>query len=208
VEQPVEDLRFTATARSSPLAARLGNVITACDRLGMVVCSACFTASRAHLQRRGGGKAASPILSTGCSRKKATNVLIEIGQRSRSRGCVAHPIIAAPRCHELIELAQKRSGGKLLVSTSLTASMHRGGDGLRWRNSCCRMAIASTVPTGISSRARHGIPPAGRAMARRQGLTAASDGLQRGRITSNSTSRQPFRCAVEAGASWGYFDTA
>src|SRR5262249_56645518 len=51
--------------------------------------------------------------------KKATNVLLEIGNEVDLEGVWAHPIIASARCHELIELAQKRSQGKLLVSTSL-----------------------------------------------------------------------------------------
>ena len=46
-------------------------------------------------------------------------MLVEIGNEVDLENVWAHPIIAAPRCHELIELAQKRGNGKLLVSTSL-----------------------------------------------------------------------------------------
>jgi hypothetical protein len=46
-------------------------------------------------------------------------VLLEIGNEVDLPNVFAHPIITAARCHELIELAKKRSQGKLLVSTSL-----------------------------------------------------------------------------------------
>ena len=77
----------------------------------------------------------------------ATNVLLEIGNEVDLAGVWAHSIIAAPRCHELIELAQKRSKGKLLVSTSLLTLDAPSPEILATPISCCRTAIAFTART-------------------------------------------------------------
>ncbi len=102
-------------------AARLEKVIAACDRLGMVVILGLFYGKQSGtLTNEAAVKAAVTNTADWLLGVGATNVLIEIGNEV-DLPAFAHDIIAAPRCHELIELAQKRSKGKLLVSASLLA---------------------------------------------------------------------------------------
>jgi len=101
-------------------AGRLDGVIKACNRLGMVVILGLFYGKQSGtLTDEAAVKAAVTNTVDWLLAQNATNVLVEIGNEVDLENVWAHPIIAAPRCHELIELAQKRSSGKLLVSTSL-----------------------------------------------------------------------------------------
>ena len=119
--QPWQICGFTAEGTIKPAwAARLETVIKACDQLGMVVVLGLFYGKQSGtFKDEAAVKAAVTNTVDWLLEKKTTNVLIEIGNEVDLPNVWAHPIIAAERCHELIELAQKRSGGKLLVSTSL-----------------------------------------------------------------------------------------
>ncbi len=105
---------------------RLGAVIDACDRLGMVVILGLFYYKQSQvLADEAGVKAAVTNAVDWLVDRGARNVLLEIGNEVDL--AFHHKIIEAPRCHELVELAQQRSEGKLstpkgrlLVSTSLT----------------------------------------------------------------------------------------
>src|SRR5215471_2639207 len=119
--QPWKICGFTSDGALKPAwAQRLADVIAACDRLGMVVILGLFYGKQSGtLKDEMAVKAAVGNTVDWLIEQDATNVLIEIGNEVDLPNVWAHPIIAAQRCHELIELAQKRSGGKLLVSTSL-----------------------------------------------------------------------------------------
>ena len=194
--QPWKIGGFTADGTIKPAwAARLEKVIKACDGLGMVVILGLFYGKQSGtLKDEAAVKAAVTNTVDWLLEQGATNVLIEIGNEVDLENVFAHPIIAAARCHELIELAQKRGQGKLLVSTSLirldappTAIVAIG------RFPAAARQSASTDPTDhfAAEPARH--PPAGRALARRHGLSRPADRLQRGRPFRVRQARQPFR---------------
>src|SRR5580704_7581194 len=119
--QPWKIGGFTPEGAIKPAwAARLANVIAACDRLGMVVILGLFYGKQSGtLKDEAAVKAAVANTVDWLLARGATNVLIEIGNEVDLENAFAHPIITTARCHELIELAKKRGQGKLLVSTSL-----------------------------------------------------------------------------------------
>ena len=172
-------------------AARLESVIKACDRLGMVVVLGLFYGKQSGtFKDEAAVKAAVTNTVDWLLEKKATNVLIEIGNEVDLENVWAHPIIAAERCHELIELAQKRSGGGLLVSTSLI--------GIEAPPAATLAAADFLLPHGI----------------RLQVAQWRASPAYRGQpIVYNEDDHFEFDkpdnhlvAAVEGGASWGYFD--
>jgi hypothetical protein len=114
--------------------ARLDDVVTACDRLGMVVILGLFYWKQSHvLSDEAAVKNAVTNVVDWLVGRGARNVLLEIGNEVDLP--FAHKIIEAARCHELVELAQQRSEGKLntpkrrlLVSTSLAFPPRFGGN--------------------------------------------------------------------------------
>ena len=114
---------------------RLGQVLRACDRIGMIVILGLFYWKQSHVLaneaavRNAVSNSVDWLIGNG-----ARNVLLEIGNEVDLP--YAHKIIEADRCHQLVELAQQRSAGKLktpagrlLVSTSLVHAP-RFGDNL------------------------------------------------------------------------------
>ncbi len=199
---------FTADGVLKPAwAARLEKVIAACDRLGMVVILGLFYGKQSGtLKDEAAVKAAVTNTVDWLVERAATNVLIEIGNEVDLEGVFAHPIIAAQRCHELIELAGKRSQGQLLVSTSLLA--------------------LGAPPAGILATADFLLPhgnrihgPAGPLQPSPHGIRLqvtnwrAAPGYRGQPIIYNEDDHfefdkpdNHFVAAVESGASWGYFD--
>lgn len=107
--------------------ARLDQVLRATDELGMVVVLGLFygAASR-HLKDEAAVQRAVDNAVDWLVGKKARHVLLEIGNEVDHHPVHHHPIIEAPRCHELIQRAQARSegrletpAGRLLVGASL-----------------------------------------------------------------------------------------
>lgn len=107
-------------------AARLAQVIEATDKLGMVVVLGLFygVASR-HLTDEAAVLRAVDQTVDWLAERGATNVLIEVGNEI-DWPLFHHPIIQAPRVHELMNRIQQRSAGRfktpagrLLVSASL-----------------------------------------------------------------------------------------
>ena len=106
-------------------AGRLDDVITACDRLGMVVILGLFYWQQSRILTDEAAVSNAVVQAVDfLVTRGARNVLLEIGNEVDLP--FAHKNIAAPRCHELITLAQERSTGKLntparrlLVSASL-----------------------------------------------------------------------------------------
>ena len=120
-DQPWHNSAFTAEGALQPACvARLDKGISACDGLGMVVILGLFYGKQSGtLKDEGAVKTAVTNTVDWLIERSATNVLIEIGNEIDLENAFAHPIITTARCHELIELAKKRSQGRLLVSTSL-----------------------------------------------------------------------------------------
>jgi hypothetical protein len=183
---------------------RLDDVITACDRLGMVVILGLFYWKQSHvLADEAAVKAAVANTVDWLIGRGARNVLLEIGNEVDLS--FAHRIIEAPRCHELVELAQQRSegrlntpNGRLLVSTSLTRAP-RFPDSLL---ACCDFLL----PHGNSVHHPDGI--------RLQLLRNRSASSYRGQpIIYNEDDHYDFDkpdnnfiAAIGEGASWGFFD--
>jgi hypothetical protein len=183
---------------------RLDDVITACDTLGMVVILGLFYWKQSHVfsDEEAVKKAVTNIVDWLVERG-ARNVLLEIGNEVDL--AFSQKIIEAARCHELIELAQKRSEGKLntpsgrlLASTSL-AYPPRFGDNL--------MAVCDfLLPHGNSVHHPDGI--------RLQVLRNRTAVAYRGQpVIYNEDDHFDFDqpdnnmvAAISEGASWGYFD--
>jgi hypothetical protein len=194
-------------ALKSAWAARLEKVIAACDRLGMVVILGLFYGKQSGtLKDETAVKAAVANTVDWLLDTAATNVLIEIGNEVDLENVWAHPIIAAARCHELIELAKKRGQGKLLVSTSLIML------------DAPPAAIVATADFLLPHGNRvHG--PAGHFQPSPHGIRLqvarwrAASGYRGQPIVYNEDDHfefdkadNHFVAAVESGASWGFFD--
>ena len=138
--------------------------------------------------------------------QNATNVLIEIGNEVDLENVWAHPIIAAPRCHELIELAQKRGNGKLLVSTSLI--------GIDAPPAATVAAADFLLPHGNRVHGPDGhFQPSPHGIRLQLARWRASPAYRGQPIVYNEDDHfefdkpdNHFVAAVEGGASWGFFD--
>ncbi len=187
--------------------ARLDGVIAACDRLGMVVILGLFYGKQSGtLVDEAAVKAAVTNTVDWLLARNAANVLVEIGNEVDLENVWAHDIIAAPRCHELIALAQKRSGGKLLVSTSLI-----GIDA----PPAATVAIADfLLPHGNRVHGPEGpFQPSPHGIRLQLARWRASPAYRGQPIVYNEDDHFEFGkpdnhlvAAVEDGASWGFFD--
>lgn len=183
---------------------RLNDVVTACDRLGMVVILGLFYWKQSHvLADEAAVRNAVTNTVDWLVARGARNLLLEIGNEVDLP--FAHRIISAERCHELVALAQQRSEGKLntpkrrlLVSTSL-AFTPRFGDDL--------MAVCDfLLPHGNSVHHPDGI--------RLQVMRNRTASSYRGQpIIYNEDDHFDFDkpdnnmiAAIGEGASWGFFD--
>jgi hypothetical protein len=206
--QPWKISGFTPEgALKSAWARRLEQVIAACDRLGMAVILGLFYGKQSGtLTDETAVKAAVVNTVDWLIERAITNVLLEIGNEVDLENAFAHPIITAERCPELIELAQKRAGGKLPVSASLVG--------------------LDAPPAAILGRADFLLPHGNRVYGPDSPLQPSPHGirLQVARWRSAKDYRgQPilyneddhfefdkpdnhFTAAVGTGASWGYFD--
>ncbi len=206
--QPWQICGFTAGGSIKPAwAARLDKVIKACDRLGMVVVVGLFYGKQSGtFQDEAAVKAAVTNTVDWLIEKNAGNVLLEIGNEVDLENVWAHPIIDAKRCHELIELAQKRSGDKILVGTSLVcidappAAIVAASDFLLPHGN------RAHGPDGPMQPAPHGI----RLQLQRWRASPAYRGQP---LVYNEDDHfefdkadNHFVAAVESGASWGFFD--
>ncbi|MFI5002917.1 MAG: hypothetical protein ACHQK9_23775 [Reyranellales bacterium] len=206
--QPWKIGGFTPEGALKPAwAARLAKVIDACDRLGMVVILGLFYGKQSGtLKDEAAVMAAVTDTVDWLLERNATNILLEIGNEVDLENVWAHPIIAAPRCHELIELAQRRGRGRLLVSTNLImleappAAIAASADFL--------LPHGNRVhgPLGHFQPSPHGI--------RLQVKNWRAAPAYRGQpIVYNEDDHfefdkpdNHFVAAVDSGASWGYFD--
>ena len=206
--QPWKIGGFTPEGRLKPAwTTRLAKVIEACDRNGMAVILGLFYGKQSGtLRDEAAVKAAVTNTVDWLVESGATNVLIEIGNEVDLKGVWAHPIIAAARCHELIELAQKRGRGKFLVSTSLIALDAPPAGILAAADFLLPHGNAIHGPDGAMQPSPHGIRLQ---LARWR----AGPGYRGQPIVYNEDDHfefdkpdNHFTAAVESGASWGFFD--
>ena len=206
--QPWQICGFTPEGALKPdWAARLESVIAACDRLGMVVILGLFYGKQSGTFRdEAAVKAAVTSTVNWLVERNAANVLLEIGNEVDLENVWAHPIIAAERCHGLIELARQRSNGKLLVGTSLVTLEAPPAAILAKSDFLLPHGNRVHGPDGPMQPAPHGI----RLQARNWRASPAYRGQP---LVYNEDDHfefdkpdNHFVAAVESGASWGFFD--
>lgn len=206
--QPWRICGFTPEGALKPAwAARLGQVIEACDSYGMVVILGLFYGKQSGtLRDEAAVKAAVTGTVDWLLARGATNVLLEIGNEVDLAGVWAHPIMEASRCHELIGLAQKRSRGNLLVSTSLLTLDPPSPEILATADFLLPHGNRIHGPDGVMQPSPHGI----RLQLERWRAGAGYRGQP---IVYNEDDHFEFEkpdnhfvAAVESGASWGFFD--
>lgn len=206
--QPWSICGFTPEGVLKPAwAARLAKVIEACDRNGMAVILGLFYGKQSGtLHDEASVRGAVTGIVDWLLARGATNVLLEIGNEVDLAGVWAHPIIAASRCHELIVLAQKRSNGKLLVSTSLLALDAPSQEILATADFLLPHGNRIHGPDGVMQPSPHGI----RLQVERW---RSAPGYRGQPIVYNEDDHfefdkpdNHFVAAVESGASWGFFD--
>jgi len=206
--QPWKIGGFTSEGKLKPAwAARLAKVIEACDRHGMVVILGLFYGKQSGtLKDEAAVKAAVVNTVDWLVDRQTTNVLLEIGNEVDLENVWAHPIIAAARCHELIELAQRRSERKLLVSTSLISLDAPPAGTVAAADFLLPHGNRIHGPEGALQPSPHGI----RLQVARW---RAGQGYRGQPIVYNEDDHfefdrpdNHFVAAVESGASWGFFD--
>ena len=206
--QPWQICGFTSDGSIKPAwAARLEIVIRACERLGMAVILGLFYGKQSGTFRdEAAVKAAVTNTVDWLLAHRAENVLIEIGNEVDLENVWAYPIIAAERCHELVELAKKRAQGALLVSTSLIG-MHTPPEAIV-------VACDYLLPHGNRVYGPHGhFQPAPHGIRLQVQNWRASPAYRGQPLVYNEDDHfefdkpdNHFVAAVESGASWGYFD--
>jgi hypothetical protein len=206
--QPWKICGFTPDGTIKPAwAARLESMIKACDALGMVVIAGLFYGKQSStFKDEAAVKAAVTNTVDWLLEQNANNVLIEIGNEVDLENVWMHPIIAAARCHELIELAQKRSRGKLLVSTSLI--------GIDAPPQAILASADFLLPHGNRIHGPDGhFQPSPHGIRLQLARWRASPAYRGQPIVYNEDDHwefdkadNHFLAAVEGGASWGYFD--
>ena len=206
--QPWKICGFTADGTIKPAwAARLDSVIKASAAQGMVVVLGLFYGKQSGtFKDESAVKAAVANAVDWLVQKNATNVLLEIGNEVDLENVWAYDIIAAGRCHELIELAKKRSSGRIPVSTSLI--------GMQAPPSAIVAASDFLLPHGNRIYGPDGhFQPAPHGIRLQLAQWRASPAYRGQPIVYNEDDHfefdkpdNHFVAAVESGASWGYFD--
>ncbi len=203
--QPWQISGFAADGSiKQPWLDRLDQVISACDRLGMVVMLGLFYWKQSWVfrdeeaVRAAVGNTVDWLVARG-----ARNVLLEIGNEVDLK--FDYDIIMPERCHELIELAQSRSEGKLetpagrlLVSTSLAFAPPFGANLMRTADFLLPHGNGRHHPDGIRLQVlRNRISEHYRGQPI---LYNEDDHFDFDKPDNN------FVAAIESGASWGFFD--
>ncbi|MDH3662306.1 MAG: hypothetical protein OEU92_20145 [Alphaproteobacteria bacterium] len=128
--QPWDNAAFTAAGEPEPAyLQRLGRILDEADRLGMAPILGLFYFGQDQRldDERAVVRAVSAVTDWLIERGDR-HVLVEIANEV-DVGHYSHEIIRAQRCHELIELVQARSAGKLATPAGrlLTSTSMRGG---------------------------------------------------------------------------------
>jgi hypothetical protein len=187
-------------------AARLEKVIAACDRIGMAVILGLFYGKQSGtLKDEFAVKAAVTNVVEWLTARGAQNVLLEIGNEV-DLPLFVHDIIGAARCHELIALAKERSGGRLLVSTSLVT--------LRTPPEAILASADFLLPHGNPVYGPDGpFQPSPHGIRLQVARWRAAPGYRGQPIVYNEDDHYDFDkpdnhliAAIDSGASWGFFD--
>ena len=195
---PWHNSAFESDGRLHPaFMARLERILDRADELGMVPIVGLFYFGQVRrLADEAAVVHATENATDWLMQKGYRNVLVEIANECDS--AAYPPVLQPPRAHELIELARKRSSGRLLVSTSLRGGhlpaenmvkasdfllLH--GNGLRDPNRVRKM-----VDDCRAMRAYHGQPI----------LFNEDDHFNFEKADNNMLA------AISRYASWGYFD--
>lgn len=206
--QPWKICGFTAEGTIKPAwAGRLEKVIKACDQTGMAVIVGLFYGKQSGtFNDEAAVKAAVTNTVDWLLEKKATNVLLEIGNEVDLPNVWVHPIIAAGRCDELITLARQRAGGKVLVGTSLVTMAAPPEAIVAASDFLLPHGNAINGPDGPPQPSPHGI--------HLQVKNWRASPAYRGQpVVYNEDDHYEFEkphnhfiAAVQSGASWGFFD--
>jgi len=188
-------------------AGRLEQVVKACDQLGMAVIVGLFYGKQSGtFTDEAAVKAAVTNTVDWLIERKATNVLLEIGNEVDLPNVWVHPIIAAGRCHELVALAKQHARGKLLVGTSLVT--------IEGPPEAIVAASDFLLPHGNPVNGPDGPPQSSPHGIRLQVKNWRASPAYRGQpVVYNEDDHYDFdkpdnhfAAAVESGASWGFFD--
>lgn len=188
-------------------AARLQDVVAACDSLGMVAVLGLFYGKQSGtLRDEAAVRAAVTNTVDWLQARNVGNVLLEIGNEVDLEGVWAHPILAAARNHELIALAKTRSAGRLLVSTSLLA--------LEAPSEAILASADYLLPHGNRIHGPEGpLQPSPHGIRLQVANWRRAAGYRGQPIVYNEDDHfdfdkpdNHFVAAVESGASWGFFD--
>jgi hypothetical protein len=211
--QPWRICGFTAEGAIKPAwADRLKRVIAAADAHRMAVVLGLFYGKQSGtLRDEAAVRAAVTNAVDLLVEARARNVLLEIGNEV-DLPLFAHPVISAPRCDELIRLAQERStgrmetpAGRLLVSTSLVTLVPPPPNIVACADFFLPHGNHVNGPAGREQPSPHGIRL-------HVAMHRSAPGYRGQPILYNEDDHfdfdQPdnhFVAAVESSASWGYF---
>jgi hypothetical protein len=205
-QQPWHDSAFEADGRLRPdYAARMAGIIERADELGMVVILGYFYFGQdQRLDDEAAVISAAEHATEWVVSSGYTNVIIEIANEVDVPH-YAHPILKPDRCHELIELVQRASAGRVAnrAGRLLVGTSYRGG-------SIPRPNVVGVADV-LFLHGNHVDDPAGiRSMVRE---TRAVPNYRGQPIVFNEDDHfdfdrndNNFLAATAEGASWGLFD--
>jgi hypothetical protein len=205
-EQPWHNSAFEADGRLRPdYAARMGRIVERADQLGMVVILGCFYFGQDR--RLAGERAVVAAVANATEWVVAgghANVIVEIANEVDVPH-YSHAILRPDRCHELIELVQRASAGRVAnrAGRLLAGTSYRGG-------SVPRPNVVGVADV-LFLHGNHVDDPAGiRLMVR---ATRAVPGYRGQPVLFNEDDHfafdrpdNNFLAAIAEGASWGLFD--
>lgn len=135
-EQPWHNPAFTPDGRLRPdYAARMARIVERADELGMAVILGCFYFGQdQRLADEAAVVAAVEEVTVWVLGRGYTNVIVEIANEIDVPR-YTHAILKPARCHELIELVQRRSAGRVAnrAGRLLAGTSYRGGT-VPWPN--------------------------------------------------------------------------
>ncbi len=197
-EQPWRNSAYEADGSlRSDYAERMARVLDRADELGMAVILGFFYFGQDHrlddeaAVMRAADEATDWLLDRG-----DRHVLIEIANECDI--CYTHPILKAPRAHELIRRVQQRSDGRLLVSTSYSGGTRLTPNVARVADFVLLHGNGVPDPDGIRALVRE---------------SRAVEGYRGQPVVINEDDHFDFDrddnhmlAAVDSGAGWGFFD--
>lgn len=199
-EQPWNNAGFTPDGHLLPVYAdRLGRCLSKADELGLVVIVDIFYFGQD--QRLEGEDAVKLAVTETCEfvlNNGYRNVLIEIANECDIQ--YTHPIILAPRAHELVALAQsvEVDGRRLLTSTSFTMRKRPTPEVVAIADFVLLHGNGFTDPQQVTDLVDH--------VRNTEGYTPKPIVFNEDDHFDFDNPQNHMLTALRAGASWGYFD--